>query len=397
MTPALVLGSDGITVLGVIRTLGCAGIPTYVATAPARTVRYSRWYRRPPGVSEGLIAELTADGDLARFLERLPFEQAVLVPCSDVWALSAAQLASPLAARFRTISGPASAVAILGDKGRFAEVLRSAGLPHPRTVLLPAGADLTAIPDDAFAGAFLKPRDSYRFFQRFGVKARRIASRAAAAELLGPIGAAGLEMILQEYVSGPASNHYFVDGFVDQNGILAAAFCRRRLRMHPPDFGNSSYMVSVGRDQVAAAVTTMQRILESVGYRGVFSAEFKYDERDGLFKVLEVNARPWWYVEFAARCGVDVCGMAYRDALGLKAEPVGEYRVGSSCVFPLYDYGACLQQYREGRLSAGAWARSWLTAQQPVFRWSDPLPAVIETTMGLGRHLRKILLPSSHG
>jgi len=51
----------------------------------------------------------------------------------------------------------------------------------------------------------------------------------------------------------------------------------------------------------------------------VFSAEFKFDERDGLFKILEVNARPWWYVDFAARCGVDVCRMAYRDALATRS------------------------------------------------------------------------------
>jgi len=62
----------------------------------------------------------------------------------------------------------------------------------------------------------------------------------------------------------------------------------------------------------------------------VFSAEFKFDERDGLFKLLEVNARPWWYVDFADRCGVDVCGMAFRDALGEEIEPVTGYKLGGA-------------------------------------------------------------------
>ncbi len=86
--------------------------------------------------------------------------------------------------------------------------------------------------------------------------------------------------------------------------------------MFPLDFGNSTCMVSVAADEVAPAVASVERLLAHVGYRGIFSAEFKYDERDGLFKILEVNARPWWYVEFTARCGVDVCTLAYRDALG---------------------------------------------------------------------------------
>jgi predicted ATP-grasp superfamily ATP-dependent carboligase len=155
-------------------------------------------------------------------------------------------------------------------------------------------------------------------------------------------------------------------------------------------------MVSVARDRVADAIATIQRLVERVGYRGIFSAEFKYDDRDGLFKILEVNARPWWYVEFAARCGVDVCSMAYRDALGLPVEPGGAYHVGRACVFPYYDYGACRELSRQGQLSLWAWARSWLTAEQPVFRWSDPLPAVIETSRGLGRQLRKVVF-GSHG
>jgi predicted ATP-grasp superfamily ATP-dependent carboligase len=188
-----------------------------------------------------------------------------------------------------------------------------------------------------------------------------------------------------------------VDGFVDRAGRLNATFARRRLRMHPPDFGNSTYMVSVARDRVADAIATIQRLVERVGYRGIFSAEFKYDDRDGLFKILEVNARPWWYVEFAARCGVDVCSMAFRDALGLRAKPAGAYRVGRACVFPYYDYGACRELSRQGQLSLWEWARSWLMAEQPVFRWSDPLPAVIETSRGLGRRLVKMVSGPPHG
>jgi predicted ATP-grasp superfamily ATP-dependent carboligase len=388
----LVLGG-GLTVLGVIRALGRKGIPAYVPTDPTDLVRRSRWYRPAPASANGA----TAEGDFVRFLDGLPFERAVLVPCSDIWAMRVARLEPRLTVRFPSSATPAEVLATLLDKGRFAELLRGTGVPHPRTVELSDTADLAAIPDEAFAGSFLKPRDSQRFFQRFEVKAFRVAGREEAAERLRATGAAGLTVIFQEYIPGPASNHYFVDGFVNRDGQLSATFARRRLRMYPSDFGNSTHMVSVARDRVADAIATIQRLMERVGYRGIFSAEFKYDDRDGLFKILEVNARPWWYVEFAARCGVDVCSMAYRDALGLPVEPAGAYRVGRTCVFPYYDYGACRELSRRGQLSLWAWARSWLAAEQPVFRWSDPVPAVIETSRGLGRRLRRMVSGSSHG
>jgi len=77
--------------------------------------------------------------------------------------------------------------------------------------------------------------------------------------------------------------------------------------------------------EVGEAIGVVEALFEATRYRGVFSAEFKFDHRDDHFKILEVNCRPWWYVEFAGVCGVDVVEMAYRDALGLPIHTVGPY------------------------------------------------------------------------
>ena len=390
--PVLILGG-GLTALGVIRTLGRAAIPTYVLASPTDLARRSRWFRPAPGAASGTGAE----SSLEALLDASPIEGAVLIPCSDAWATRVVRLRPSLAERFPASLAPAGALETLLDKGRFAEALRSAGVPHPRTAELTGTPDLAAIPDEAFSGSFLKPRDSQLFFQHFGVKAFRVEGRAQAAERLRAANAAGLAVIFQEYIPGPASNHFFVDGFVDRQGSCAATFARRRLRMYPLDFGNSSYMVSVERDDVADAIAIVKRLLDRLGYRGVFSAEFKFDERDRRFKILEVNVRPWWYVEFAARCGVDVCTMAYRDAQKLPVEPAGAYRVGRACVYPSYDFDACRELNRRGQLSRWEWARSWLTAEQPVFRWSDPFPALADVSQVVARRFRRAMTGSSRG
>ena len=80
-----------------------------------------------------------------------------------------------------------------------------------------------------------KPADSQRSFARFRVKAFRIAGRKEAAERLAACAAGGHTMVLQEYVPGPPTNHYFLDGFVDRTGCIRALFVRQRLRMFPPD------------------------------------------------------------------------------------------------------------------------------------------------------------------
>ena len=123
---------------------------------------------------------------------------------------------------------------------------------------------------------------------------------------------------------------------------------------------------------------SLRTILAAVGYRGIFSGEFKRDERDGLFKILEVNARVWIYVEFAGRCGVDVCTMSYRDALGLAVtEPAAlPHRRAPGLPVPGSRGGALRLAQRQ--MSTGQWLRSWAGAQQPTFNLSDPVPAIAD-------------------
>jgi hypothetical protein len=157
-------------------------------------------------------------------------------------------------------------------------------------------------------------------------------------------------MMLQEYIPGPPTNHYFIDGFIDRGGVVRAIFARRRLRMSPPDFGNSTMQISVPVSDTGDASATLRTLLADIDYRGIFSAEFKRDPRDGAFNLIEVNARPWWYIEFAARCGVNVGEMAVRDALVEPVETISGYAVGRRCVFPYYDLDAVRAERSAGRL-----------------------------------------------
>jgi hypothetical protein len=87
---------------------------------------------------------------------------------------------------------------------------------------------------------------------------------------------------------------------------------------------------------------------------------------------------------------VNVAEMAVRDALGEPVETISGYAVGRRCVFPYYDLDAVRAERSAGRLGLLGWARSWLGAYQPVFRWSDPLPAVGEVAALIGGRFRRV-------
>lgn len=368
--PVLVFGSS-LTAIGVIRTLGRARIPALSVCSTPGIIAQSRWYRPLPE----LAGTDPQPPDLAKILEGLSIQKAVLMPCADDWAEAVAQLPDRLKDRFPASISPAHIIEMMVDKWHFAGMLQRENIPHPRTMVLQSLEEMEALPASYFDGAFLKPLDSLSFTRRHQVKAFLIRDKADAIATMSGAQQKGnneFPILLQEYIPGPPTNHYFVDGFVDRAGTIQTLFPRRRLRMFPPLLGNSTLMESIGLDEVEGATESLRKMWSALPFRGIFSAEFKYDDRDGLFKILEVNARPWWYIEFATRAGVDVCSLAYRDALGMTVAPIEKYHIGRRCVYLPKDYKA----FRNDHGNLFTWLRSIAGADGAVFAWDDPGPAL---------------------
>ena len=372
----LLLGG-GVTALGALRSMARRGLRVYHLGKDDPLLRRSRYFRALPQSDRQLVPP----ANLADALRGLSFERAVLLPCSDATVREVAGLDPALRARFPSFVASREVLDRFVDKEKFAALARLAAVPHPPTWPLAGVADLDQVPDGAFRHGFLKPRDSQAFFARYGVKGFWIDSRAMARDRLAQLDAAGLSVQFQEYVPGPPTAHIFLDGFADETSRVRALLARRRLRMYPEDFGNSTAMETVPLDEVRPAVEAVERLIAVSGFRGIFSAEFKRHAGDGRYYVIEMNVRPWWYIEFASRAGVDVCDWYVRAALGQREPADGSYVPGARCVYPYYDLSAVRALRSKGKASwfdfiGGLWG-----ASQPVWTWSDPLPAVVETLL----------------
>ena len=369
-TPVIVLGT-GLTALGVLRSLADVGVETFLVDDSKGMARRSRWARKR--VIEH--SESSESEPLVDLLERLPVERAVLMACSDNWSTAVSSLPEATRERFVTSMPSDAAVGMLADKATLADALLRLGIAHPWTRVVTTEQDLEDVPDERWPNIFLKPTDSQSFSQLFGVKAFSVTSRADAANSLRRMHEAGIGAVAQEYIPGPSDQHYFVDGFVDRAGRVRALFSRRRIRMFPTDYGNSTFMQTVSLDTVAGAIEGLKLLLSDVSYRGIFSAEFKHDPRDGLFRLLEVNVRPWWYVEFATLCGINVCELAYLDALGLPVPDRLSFPVGARHRLMPDDLQAYRHLRRTGDLDFRSWSGEVWGASDAIFRRNDPLPA----------------------
>jgi predicted ATP-grasp superfamily ATP-dependent carboligase len=379
--PVLILGTH-LPPLGVLRVLTARGIPSYVVDETSDIIVRSRWYRP----AERKLLETSDSGQLDAYLQSLQLSRAVLIPCTDNWTLAVAGLPSQTRERFPASVAPREAVEQFVRKDRFRALVDRLGIPHPRTLVIRGPADLDLATDDDLANGFLKPTDSKRYDRLFGSKGAFVHSRDDAARAVEQATAVGITFMLQEWIPGNSSKTILIDGFVDRFGTISAMVARRRIRMDPPRIANTASDVTIPLDEVGAVLPRLRAMLADVQYRGVFNVEFKLDERDGEFKIIELNPRPFWLVAHIASAGADLPWMSYLDAQELPVPAPPPYQVGRYGMYEIPDGSALIRAWSSFRRPEGPILEPWLRGDHTLLWWRDPLPGVFD----IWRFLRQV-------
>ena len=126
---------------------------------------------------------------------------------------------------------------------------------------------------------------------------------------------------IQEYLAGTG---YGFSALFD-HGVEKAFFMHRRVREFPVTGGASTAAESFYDERLRDHGL---RLLRALGWHGVAMAEFKYDERDGEYKLIEINPKFWGSLDLAGAAGVDFPWLATRLALGQELPAMAEYEVG---------------------------------------------------------------------
>jgi D-aspartate ligase len=168
-------------------------------------------------------------------------------------------------------------------------------------------------------------------------------------------------------------------------------FARQRLRMWPLTFGNSTLCKSISIEQVISQKEMLSRYLRSVNYSGIFSAEFKKDERDGTFKLLEINSRTSaWFSSLSAKCGVNIMLIAYLNAIGKDTEYTEKYGAGFKWLDLENDIKAVVSMMSNGELTIPTWLSTFLQPHQECFPFAkDDLDPFIVSSKRILISLKK--------
>jgi D-aspartate ligase len=370
--PVVVLVSSQHGGVGIIRSLGRAGIPVYGvhqhSGEPAARSGYLRGVFRWDFSSAPTADSLSFLVEVARKIGGRP----VLIATSDVTALFVAGNAEILAEEYVFSTPSAGVVRTFVSKRLTFDICRKLGIPTAMTASPQSREEAV---DFAHAASFpVIVKGEYGEFWGTRRGRVRVAIVNDANQLLGIFdlnAAAGRPgIILQEYIPGGDDTIWMFNGyFNDQSQCLFGA-TGRKLRQYPAHRGSTSLGICARNDAVE---TQTEQLMQAVGYQGPLDIGYRFDARDGQYKLLDVNPRIGsTFRLFATKNGMDVARALYLDLTGQRV-PQQQVTEGRKWIVETNDLASSWAYFLGRELALRSWLRSVRGVEEGVWLASDDL------------------------
>jgi predicted ATP-grasp superfamily ATP-dependent carboligase len=360
--------------LGIVRSLGRQGVPVCVIDDEHSIARYSRYTTHTIAVPD-LRDERRAVDSVLDIGQRLNLRGWVLYPTREETVAAFARYRSLLSPFFRVPTPEWETTQWFWDKRKTYSLANELGIPVPRTWYPLGIADLERITTDPPYA--VKPAIKEHFFYETKAKAwrandrielRQLFQRAAAQ--VGPD-----EVMIQELIPGGGNQQFAYCAFFKEHRAIGSMVVRRS-RQHPPEFGRASTFVETIELPILEELS--ERFLRAINYYGLVEMEYKFDQRDGQYKLLDVNGRTWGYHSIGRSAGVDFPHMLFADQVG---DPVRlqRGRSGVSWIRLITDVPTAALEILKGRQGLWAYLRSIYNIDvESVFSREDLLPGLVE-------------------
>lgn len=287
MKKAIVLGCRNVG-LGVIRSLTARDIK--IMAVPTEVFDFAQFSRFVEEKTER-ICPAKESRKLLDFLLNLDkaWDEALILPTTDPSVMFIAQNRQELSSRYiPAAQEPARIGKILYKAPLYLEA-REIGIPLPKVLFPDTVEELTQQKHDLTYPCILKPDDAHHFFSIFKKKVLIAENFVDLIEKFKLVQENNLRVVVSEIIPGADDHIYNYPSYIGYNGEVLAELCMQKIRQHPPGFGMA---------RVAKTVPMIQKIrdlslqlLKRFSYRGFSSVEFKFDQRDNQYKLMEINSR----------------------------------------------------------------------------------------------------------
>jgi D-aspartate ligase len=368
--------------LGAARTLGRLGVPVYGLHRKGYPTTRSRYLS---GVLtwdvDSAPAEATVDFllDSARRIDGRP----LLLATDDVSSMVVCDHADALAEAYDFPRPPDGVARNLYSKRGMYELCRRHDVPTPDTVFPESRQEARNFAVQSGYPVVVKAIDGGLAQQR-GLDRTVIAKTEQ--EMLEAYDEAAASsppnVLLQQYIPGGSETVWMFDGYFDERSDSRFAAIGRKLRQYPPTTGMTSLGVCADNAEVDALT---RRFMRDIGYRGVLDCGYRWDSRDGLYKLLDVNPRIGaTFRLFVGEKGLDVVRALYLDMTG-QPVPADAARPGRKWLAEDFDLMtlATVMASNNGSLGIRRWAGSLRGVDETAWFSRDDLRPFLGMTREL--------------
>ncbi len=332
---AIILDGNQRSALAAARSLGAHGVRVAVGSEALPSIASGSRY------CSGSFTYVSPYVDQGAFIESLreyasAHKGAVLFPMTDVTLGSVLEREAELSALVRIPFAGFDRYSAASDKAGLFRTAADLGLPIPETLFSSEYGSMENLVEDAAHMGFpvvAKPaRSRFRLGNSWlNAGVRYAADARALRSLLGEEPFKSFPFVVQERVVGPGVGVFLLM----REGEILASFAHRRIREKPPSGGVSVICESIRAP--AEALSSAAKLLGRIGWTGVAMVEFKWDRRDNLPKLMEINARFWGSLQLAVSAGVDFPYLLFRMSRGEEIAPATGYRIGLQSRWELGD------------------------------------------------------------
>jgi D-aspartate ligase len=388
-TPVLILRSAHHGGLAVTRSLGRLGVPVYIVDDDPRMPAFSSKYCR-----KGFVWDI----DQAREEESVEYlggigrrlgRPAVLIPTTDTVALFVAANAGSLRQWFIFPNQSPRLAHSLHSKKEMHRLAARMGVRTPDTFFPESEQEVLSFAEGARFPIILKAIEGRQAKINGSRKAIVHGKRELIQEYrLMEDHPGHPNVMFQEYIPGGEDANWMFNGYFGENSECLFGLTGKKIRQNRPYAGITSLGACMPNAIVAE---TTKRFMKAIAYQGILDIGYRYDARDRVYKVFDVNPRiGCTFRLFVSDSGMDVARAQY---LHMTGQPIGAGHAlpGRKWMVEDLDLASAFRYWRDGNLTVHEWLRSLRGVQESAFfAADDPGPLLLRCVNNF-RELRRKL------
>ena len=286
-TPVLILSAHAIA-LGVVRSLGPKGIPLYLVSYDPRDMAYKSRYVKeyfylphPEMHNDDFINGLIRIGG--------KIGKAVIFAADDPTLVTLSKNIAALQSMFIISTPDWSVIKKIINKNLTYSIAENLGIPIPKTLLLDNSSTMPVDLLQEFKfPCLLKPVQSHIYYEVFKKKMAVINNLEELEVNFEKCKKNNINVTVQEIIIGDICRGLNFNSLFF-NGKIKQGFTAYKIRMTDDGYGIPTVVRS--HKMIDELWEFSEKLLKEIGYNGYSCIEYKFDERDSIYKLLEINGR----------------------------------------------------------------------------------------------------------